>query len=59
MPGDAGTLELRIVPDDNSCLFSAVAVVFEGGLEAAGSLRGVVVDRIRADPDTYSEVMLG
>jgi ubiquitin thioesterase OTU1 len=59
LPGDNGFLELRVVPDDNSCLFSAVGVVFEGGIEAAGKLRGVVVDAIRGDPETYSEVMLG
>lgn len=59
MPGDLGTLELRKVPDDNSCLFSAIGVVFEGGIEAAGKLRKVVVDAIRKDPETYSEVMLG
>jgi hypothetical protein len=35
----AGVLELRVVPDDNSCLFSAVGVVFEGGIEAAQGLR--------------------
>ncbi len=40
LPGrDAGFLQLRVVPDDNSCLFSAVAVVFEGGIEAAQKLR--------------------
>lgn len=78
LPGrDAGFLQLRIVPDDNSCLFSAVGVVFEGGIEAAPKLRQgkaqredkatratvtlttVVADAIRADPDNYSDVMLG
>lgn len=59
LPGDAGYLELRKVPDDNSCLFASVAVVFEGGIEGAGGLRKVVVDAIRRDPETYSEVMLG
>jgi len=39
LPGDAGYLQLRIVPDDNACLFSAVGVVFEGGIEAAQKLR--------------------
>lgn len=59
LPRDLGSLELRKVPDDNSCLFSAIAVVFEGGIEGAGGLRKVVVDAIRKDPETYSEVMLG
>jgi hypothetical protein len=93
LPGDAGFLQLRIVPDDNSCLFSAVGVVFEGGIEAAQKLRKgelelesgwqamfrdwirshlrhifcrpvadgpkVVADAIRADPDNYSDAVLG
>jgi ubiquitin thioesterase OTU1 len=59
LPGDNGFLELRVVPDDNSCLFSAIGVVFLGGIEIAGDLRRVVVDAIGKDPDTYSEVMLG
>jgi ubiquitin thioesterase OTU1 len=59
LPGGNGFLELRVVPDDNSCLFSAIGVVFLGGIESAGDLRGVVVDAIRKDPETYSEVMLG
>ncbi|TYJ58306.1 hypothetical protein B9479_000851 [Cryptococcus floricola] len=60
LPGrDAGYLQLRVVPDDNSCLFSATAVVFEGGIDAAQGLRTVVADAIRADPETYSNVILG
>lgn len=60
LPGrDAGHLVLRVVPDDNSCLFSAIGVVFEGGIEAAQRLRKVVVDEIRRDPDSWSEVILG
>ncbi|WVR06526.1 hypothetical protein IAU60_003557 [Kwoniella sp. DSM 27419] len=56
LPGrDAGHLQLRVVPDDNSCLFSAVAVVFEGGIEAAQKLRRTVAFAIRDDPFTYSE----
>jgi ubiquitin thioesterase OTU1 len=40
VPGkDAGYLQLRVVPDDNSCLFSAIAVVFEGGIQGGGVLR--------------------
>jgi ubiquitin thioesterase OTU1 len=39
LPGDAGTLELRVVPDDNSCLFSAIGVIFEGGIKGGQELR--------------------
>ncbi|KAL7420765.1 ubiquitin-specific protease otu1 [Cryptotrichosporon argae] len=59
LPAEMGWLQLRIVPDDNSCLFSAVGIVFEGGIGAAQKLRRVVADTIRADPETYSDVMLG
>lgn len=50
---------LRVVPDDNSCLFSSIGVVFEGGMGAAQKLRQVVADTIKADPFEYSDVMLG
>ncbi|WWC88636.1 uncharacterized protein L201_003549 [Kwoniella dendrophila CBS 6074] len=60
LPGrDAGYLQLRVVPDDNSCLFSAIGVIFEGGIESAQKLRKVVADAIKDDPFTYSDVMLG
>lgn len=39
LPGDAGTLELRVVPDDNSCLFSAIGIIFEGGIKGGEGLR--------------------
>lgn len=39
LPGDAGYLLHRVVPDDNSCLFSAIGVVFEGGMGKAQELR--------------------
>ncbi len=43
LPGrDNGWLQLRVVPDDNSCLFSAVGVVSEGGMGKD------VVKRLRA-----------
>ena len=65
--GDTGTsaaMVRRVVPDDNSCLFNAVAYVMgetrreiRGG-DSAG-LREAVVAVFRADPARYSEVMLG
>jgi len=60
LPGrDAGYLQLRVIPDDNSCLFSAIGVVFAGGIDAAPALRILVAEAIRADPDTYSDAVLG
>lgn len=55
-----GFLCLRVVPDDNSCLFRAVGLVLSPGeTDAAASLRRVVAGAIQADPETYSEAMLG
>ena len=60
LPGrDAGFLQLRVVPDDNSCLFSAIGVVFNGGIEAAGNIRRIVADEIQRDEENWSEVVLG
>ncbi|KAM0277533.1 hypothetical protein ACHAQH_005732 [Verticillium albo-atrum] len=52
-----GTLLLRVMPDDNSCLFTA----FGGALPRqipAPELRKMVADHILAHPDTYSEAIL-
>ncbi|KAI1207758.1 OTU-domain-containing protein [Annulohypoxylon truncatum] len=56
---------LRVMPDDNSCLFTAVG----GALRGYGSdpdkffdavaLRRIVVDHIRANPEKYNAVILG
>ncbi|KZT26512.1 OTU-domain-containing protein [Neolentinus lepideus HHB14362 ss-1] len=56
---DNGTLMHRIVPDDNSCLFSSVALVFHQNISKAQEMRKVVADAIRADIITYSEAILG
>lgn len=39
--------------------FLLLELSFLGGIDSAQELRAVVVDAIRKDPDTYSEVMLG
>ncbi|KAH7341097.1 hypothetical protein B0J17DRAFT_694545 [Rhizoctonia solani] len=56
---DVGTLVHRIVPDDNSCLFSSIAIVFEQDMTAAQKMRSIVVDAIKNDPETYPDVVLG
>ncbi|CAE6460547.1 unnamed protein product [Rhizoctonia solani] len=56
---DTGTLIHRVVPDDNSCLFSSIAIVFGQGMTAAPQMRSIVVDVIKKDPETYSDVVLG
>ncbi|KAG0699640.1 hypothetical protein DFH29DRAFT_935692 [Suillus ampliporus] len=54
-----GVLVHRIVPDDNSCLFSSIALVFEQDARKAHQIRQVVADGIRADMETYNEAILG
>ncbi|GAA5989263.1 hypothetical protein JCM10908_001231 [Rhodotorula pacifica] len=57
---DGGFLVLRVVPDDNSCLFRAVGLVLASGdIDASTTLRRVTAGAIQADPETYSEVLLG
>ncbi|KAH8917108.1 OTU-domain-containing protein [Atractiella rhizophila] len=60
VPVEGGHLVLRVVPDDNSCLFSALGIILaNGAADAPKRLRQVVVDHIKEDPFTYSEAMLG
>lgn len=54
-----GVLMHRIVPDDNSCLFSSIALIFEQDARKAQRIRQVVADGIRADMETYNEAILG
>ncbi|KAG2111665.1 uncharacterized protein F5147DRAFT_771810 [Suillus discolor] len=54
-----GALVHRIVPDDNSCLFSSIALIFEQDARKAQQIRQVVADGIRADMETYNEAILG
>ncbi|TFK30086.1 OTU-domain-containing protein [Coprinopsis marcescibilis] len=56
---DGGYLIHRVVPDDNSCLFSSLALIFEGSITHAQNLRKAVVEGINADWDTWNEAILG
>ncbi|KAF9792054.1 hypothetical protein BJ322DRAFT_1206742 [Thelephora terrestris] len=56
---EGGYLVHRIVPDDNSCLFSSVAIVFEQNIGKAQEIRKIVADEIRKDMVTWSEAILG
>ncbi|KAJ7063450.1 hypothetical protein C8F01DRAFT_1209733 [Mycena amicta] len=56
---DGSFLVHRVVPDDNSCLFSSIALVFEQDMKQAPKMRQIVADGIRKDPETYSEAILG
>jgi len=57
-PG-GGLLVHRVVPDDNSCLFASVALVFEQSTSAASKLRQVVADVIKKDFDEWTPAVLG
>ncbi|KAH8107017.1 OTU-domain-containing protein [Cristinia sonorae] len=56
---DGGYLVHQIVPDDNSCLFSSVALIFEQNKNKALSIRKIVADEIRKDMVTWSDAVLG
>jgi len=53
-------LVLRVMPDDNSCLFRAfgTAVLPTGDDASMPELRSLVASYIQADPETYSKVVL-
>lgn len=57
-PEHAGTFVLRIMPDDNSCLFRAVGNAVIGGMDTMTELRSIVAQTIQAYPDEYSEAVL-
>ncbi|EAW09153.1 ubiquitin-specific protease OTU1 [Aspergillus clavatus NRRL 1] len=54
----SGTFVLRIMPDDNSCLFRAVGSAIMGGMDTMNELRSIVAQTIQANPDIYSEAVL-
>ncbi|KAF8163457.1 hypothetical protein B0H34DRAFT_765022 [Crassisporium funariophilum] len=56
---DGSFLVHRIVPDDNSCLFSSVALIFEQSISKAPRMREIIADGIKNDPETYNEAILG
>jgi len=49
----------RIVPDDNSCLFSSIAYVMGRGRCGAAEMRSLVAEAIVSDPVQWNEVVLG
>ncbi|XP_061639611.1 ubiquitin thioesterase OTU1 isoform X2 [Phyllopteryx taeniolatus] len=55
-------LARRTVPADNSCLFTSVNYVVEGGVydpACAPELRGLIAQIVSSDPAAYSEAVLG
>ncbi|KAL2862918.1 ubiquitin-specific protease OTU1 [Aspergillus lucknowensis] len=57
-PEHGGTFVLRVMPDDNSCLFRAVSTALLGGEDAMTELRSVVAEAIQNNPNEYPKVVL-
>ncbi|KAK5685836.1 ubiquitin-specific protease otu1 [Elasticomyces elasticus] len=54
-----GVMVLRVMPDDNSCLFRALSsAVLGSALDGMTELRSVVAQTIQANPQLYTEGML-
>ncbi|KAI9707143.1 MAG: ubiquitin-specific protease otu1 [Candelina mexicana] len=58
IPSRASTLVLRVMPDDNSCLFRAFGSAFLGTVDSMNELRSLIAQSIQAESETYSEVVL-
>lgn len=54
-----GVMVLRVMPDDNSCMFRALSsAVLGASLDGMTELRSIVAQTIQAQPDFYTEGML-
>nr|XP_056723416.1 ubiquitin thioesterase OTU1 [Euleptes europaea] len=52
----------RVVPADNSCLFTSIYYVVEGGVydpACAPEMRNLIAQIVASDPESYSEAILG
>ncbi|KFX92332.1 hypothetical protein V490_05431 [Pseudogymnoascus sp. VKM F-3557] len=59
MPDRGATLVMRVMPDDNSCLFRAfAAAVLPGDDLSMLELRSLVASQIQEEPDVYTKVVL-
>ncbi|KAJ5885303.1 Ovarian tumor otubain [Penicillium taxi] len=58
-PEHSGTFVLRVMPDDNSCLFRAVGAAVMGDMDTMVELRSIVAEVIQSNPEEYSTAILG
>jgi ubiquitin thioesterase OTU1 len=58
LPELGGTLVLRIMPDDNSCLFRAIASAVMSGLDMMTEMRSIVAQTVQANPEKYTKAVL-
>ncbi|XP_068674999.1 ubiquitin thioesterase OTU1-like isoform X1 [Montipora foliosa] len=54
-----GKITRKVVPADNSCLFSSVSYVMLGNTSYASELRNLIAKCVSSDPQTYNAVFLG
>ncbi|KAK9449946.1 uncharacterized protein V1518DRAFT_415131 [Limtongia smithiae] len=57
--GNGSMVVLRVMEDDNSCLFRAIGYVLLRNIDAMHELRSIVASAIQEDPIEYSDVVLG
>lgn len=59
VPNLGGVMVLRVMPDDNSCLFRALSTAVLGSqLDGMTELRSLVAQAIQSQPDVYTEAVL-
>ncbi|KAF2096362.1 OTU-like cysteine protease [Rhizodiscina lignyota] len=59
VPTHAGVMILRVMPDDNSCLFRALGTALMGdGLDIMHELRAMVAQGIQTNPELYNAAVL-
>ena len=58
IPELGGTLVLRVMPDDNSCLFRSISTAAMSGIDVMTELRSVVAQTIQSHPDKYTTAVL-
>ncbi|XP_017840810.1 ubiquitin thioesterase OTU1 [Drosophila busckii] len=56
-----GILLKKVVPADNSCLFTSIRFVLNGKVDNEGSemMRHIIAQEVSADPQQYNDAMLG
>lgn len=56
-----GILMRKVVPSDNSCLFTSIGYVLNGKVDPTCGqyMRKIIAEAVGSDPETYSEAILG
>ncbi|XP_001971965.3 ubiquitin thioesterase OTU1 [Drosophila erecta] len=56
-----GILLKKVVPADNSCLFTSIRFVLKGKVDNEGSemMRHIIAQEVAADPQSYNDAVLG